>query len=181
MYSQAGAGKSFKGSVGVETFQGRIRLRLPRQLFGGKQKYLTLGLSDTDVNRRMAEAKAKLIESDIALERFDYTLEKYGKPKAPTLTIVEAVKPKPKAELDLAQLWERYKEARAKKVSETTMKLNYARVTGHIQKLPTVALEDATLAVSAKQRAFEITYSKTIRGTLLTASGCNSTPAVSGR
>lgn len=132
MYSQSSLGKSFKGSVSVEVFQGRLRLRLPRQLFGGKQKYLTLGLSDTDVNRRMAEAKAKLIESDIALERFDYTLEKYGKPKAPTLTVVEAVKPKAKPELDLAQLWERYKEVRSKKVSETTMKLNYARVTGHI-------------------------------------------------
>ncbi|MGG6265030.1 Arm DNA-binding domain-containing protein [Leptolyngbya sp. AN03gr2] len=143
MYSQANSGKSFKGSVSVEVFQGRLRLRLPRQLFGGKQKYLTLGLSDTDVNRRMAEAKAKLIESDIALERFDYTLEKYGKPKAPTLTVVEAVKPKAKPEVDLAQLWERYKEVRSKKVSETTMKLNYARVTGHIQKLPTVELEDA--------------------------------------
>lgn len=40
------------------------------------------------------------------MERFDYTLEKYGKPKAPTLTVVEAVKPKTKPELDLAQLWE---------------------------------------------------------------------------
>jgi hypothetical protein len=59
--------------VGLEAFQGRLRLRLPRQLFGGKQKYLTLGLPDTDVNRNMAEAKAMLIESDIALERFDYT------------------------------------------------------------------------------------------------------------
>ena len=88
MYSQSNLGKSFKGSVSVEVFQGRLRLRLPRQLFGGKQKYVTLGLSDTDVNRRMAKAKAKLIESDIALERFDYTLEKYGKPKAPTLTVV---------------------------------------------------------------------------------------------
>ncbi|MCU0549778.1 MAG: hypothetical protein MUC48_10570 [Leptolyngbya sp. Prado105] len=38
MYSQANSGKSFKGSVSVEVFQGR--LWLPRQLFGGKQKYL---------------------------------------------------------------------------------------------------------------------------------------------
>ena len=53
MYSQANAGKSFKGSVGVEVFQDR--LRLPRQLFGGKQKYLALELPDTDLNRKMAE------------------------------------------------------------------------------------------------------------------------------
>jgi integrase len=57
----------YKGSVGVESFQGRLRLRLPRQLFDGKQKYLTLGLPDTQVNRKAAEAKAKLIEADITL------------------------------------------------------------------------------------------------------------------
>jgi hypothetical protein len=51
MYSKTNSGKLSKGSVGVETFQGRLRLRLPRQLFGGKQKYLTLGLPDTDTNR----------------------------------------------------------------------------------------------------------------------------------
>ncbi len=115
VYSKANPGKSPKGSVGVETY--RERLRLPRQMFGGKQKYLALELPDTDLNRKMAEAKAKLIESDIALERFDYTLAKYGKPKAPTLTVVEAVKPKAKPELDLAQLWERYKEVRTASLS----------------------------------------------------------------
>jgi Arm DNA-binding domain len=70
--------KLFKGSVGVESFRGRLRLRLPRQLFEGRQKYLALGLTDAGIGRKLAEAKAKLIESDIALERFDYTLAKYG-------------------------------------------------------------------------------------------------------
>jgi hypothetical protein len=37
-------------------------------LFGGKQKYLVLEFPDSDLNRKMAEAKAKLIESGIALE-----------------------------------------------------------------------------------------------------------------
>lgn len=147
-------------------------------MFEGKQKYLALELPDTDLNRRMAEAKVKLIESNIALERFDYTLEKYSKPKAPTLTVVEAVKPK--AELDLAQLWERYKESRSNKVCETTMKLNYVRVTGHVQKLPMVALEGAGSFAVPKATRFEITYSNTILATPLIASGCNSTPAANG-
>jgi len=60
--------KRSKGSVGIETFQGRLRLRLPRQLYGGKQKYLTLGLDDSPGNRRIAEAKVKQIESDIIYE-----------------------------------------------------------------------------------------------------------------
>ena len=69
--------KASKGSVGVETFQDRLKLRLPCHLFGGKQKYLTLGMSDTSENRKLAEAKAKQIELDIAFERFDPTLAKY--------------------------------------------------------------------------------------------------------
>jgi len=69
--------KGSKGSVGVESFQGRLRLRLPRQLYGGKQKYLTLGLDDTLQNRKLASAKAKEIEADIVYERFDLTLSKY--------------------------------------------------------------------------------------------------------
>jgi integrase len=140
MYNQTTTDKSSKGSVGIESFQGRLRLRLPRQLFNGKQQYLYLGLPDTTVNRKVAEAKAKLIEADIAFERFDYTLAKYGK-SGPNLTVVEAIKPKPS--LNLAELWERYTEARSKDVSETTLKLNYARVTSHINKLPTKSLEDA--------------------------------------
>jgi integrase len=126
MYSKTTSGKSPKGFVGVESFQGWLCLRIPRQLFNGKQKYLTLGLPDTQVSRKAAEAKAKLIESDIALERFDYTLAKYGKPQSPILTVVESIQPQSGS--NLAELWERYTEIRSKKVSETTLKLNYARV-----------------------------------------------------
>lgn len=82
----------------------------------------------------MAEAKAKMIEADIAFERFDYTLAKYGKSQ-PNLKVLEP--PQPKPSLNLAELWARYTEARSKDVSETTLKLNYARVTSHINKLPT--------------------------------------------
>jgi hypothetical protein len=49
------------------------------------------------------EAKAKLIESDIAFERFDYTLVKYGQPLPPQFTIVEASKPQA---LTVIALWE---------------------------------------------------------------------------
>ncbi|MGF1514431.1 MAG: Arm DNA-binding domain-containing protein, partial [Elainellaceae cyanobacterium] len=60
------SGRAQKGTVSVESYRGRLRLRLPRQLFGGKQKYISTGFADTAINRKAAEAKAKLIESDIA-------------------------------------------------------------------------------------------------------------------
>jgi hypothetical protein len=35
MTTQSEQSKSSKGSVGIESFQGRLRLRLPRQVYGG--------------------------------------------------------------------------------------------------------------------------------------------------
>ncbi len=66
-----------KGSVGIESFRGRLRLHLPRQLFNGQNKYLTLGLTDTPENRNLAEQKAHQIELDIQADDFDETLAKY--------------------------------------------------------------------------------------------------------
>jgi hypothetical protein len=69
--------KASKGSAGIESFQGRLRLRLPRQLYEGSQKYLTLGLADTPENHHIAEQTAHQIELDILSGEFDKTLTKY--------------------------------------------------------------------------------------------------------
>jgi integrase len=39
------------GSVTVEEVRGKLRLHLPRSVYGGKNKYLSLGLDDTPGNR----------------------------------------------------------------------------------------------------------------------------------
>jgi integrase len=97
-----------KGLVAVESFRERLRLRLPRQLFGGKQKYLSLGLPDTVLNRRVAESKAKLIESDIAMERFDPTLKKYQPQSYEEPANSSASEAPVISVLSIGQLWERY-------------------------------------------------------------------------
>lgn len=129
--------RSSKGSVGVETFQNRLRLRLPRQLYGGKQKYLTLGLEDTPSNRRVAEAKAKQIESDIVLEKFDDTLNKYRPDHA---KLVES----PKA-INLAELWNRYTQFKSTQVEKTTLIRDYGKIEKRIQKLPVKDLNAAVV------------------------------------
>ena len=139
MKSSAGQ-KSSKGSVGIESFQGRLRLRLPRQVFGGKQKYLTLGLPDTPENWKLAEAKAKQIESDIAFERFDESLARYrpmGKVQAK-----ETFEDTAEA-LTIGKLWLKYVEYRKPQVSPTTVANQYATVASHVNKLPTQELTDA--------------------------------------
>lgn len=129
--------KASKGSIGVESFQGRLRLRLPRQIYSGKQKYLTLGLADTPENRKEAEAKAWQIEKDIKACYFDPTLAKY-KPQT-HLTVVEAIKPA----ITLSELWDKYTEYRKPQIAETTLRIQYAAVRNHIAKLPTKDLKDA--------------------------------------
>ncbi|MBE9010019.1 tyrosine-type recombinase/integrase [Pseudanabaenaceae cyanobacterium LEGE 13415] len=67
-------------SVKVELDDDRLRLRWTwaKSLGGtGKRFSMTLGLPDTLTNRKLAESKAKEIESDLFNRHFDPSLEKY--------------------------------------------------------------------------------------------------------
>lgn len=110
--------KLSKGSVGIESYQGRLRLRLSRTLYNGKQKYLTLGLADTKENRKAAEAKARQIELDILAGYFDDSLDKYR--QKTYLTLVKS-KEEPQKVLALAQLWEKYTQFKSSQLEETTI------------------------------------------------------------
>ena len=74
MQSKSSSSKATKGSVVVFNSHNRLQLRFR---FGGKRRYISLGLADTQLNRRFAELKAAEIEQDILKEKFDSTLEKY--------------------------------------------------------------------------------------------------------
>lgn len=125
-----------KGTVGVEVNNNRLRLRLPRQVYGGKQKYFYLGLSDTKPNRRIALLKAAQIEADILFERFDPTLMKYKPPVYPL-----PGKPIYITVLSLADLWEQYTEFKAKSLSPSSLK-DFKKVANHIQRGPSQSLAD---------------------------------------
>ena len=127
--------KQSKGSVGIENNNGRLRLRLPRQLFGGKQTYLYLGLADTKSNRKVASAKAGIIEADIIFERFDLSLEKY---KSPTYKKPE------KTEIDLFDLWSQYTEFKAQTLSHSSLK-DFKRIANHIEEFPSQSPAKAKL------------------------------------
>lgn len=66
--------KAPKGSVVVQAFKDRLRLRFTVQ---GQRYFLYLGLADSKINRIVAEGRARLIEGDIATGNFDPTLAKY--------------------------------------------------------------------------------------------------------
>jgi integrase len=73
-----------KGIVTVGTDHGYLRIQFPRSvsktLFGSKnQKYLSLGLLDTQENRETAERIAEVIQEDIRIDNLDLTCQRYLK------------------------------------------------------------------------------------------------------
>jgi integrase len=67
--------KASKGSVVVETVQGRLRIRFR---YNGKRQAVSLGLPDNSLSRKVAENKAHAMEMDITTGNFDESLKKYG-------------------------------------------------------------------------------------------------------
>jgi len=131
MYSKTPSGKSPKGSVSIESYQGRLRLRLPRQLYEGKQKYLTLGLADTPENRVEGDRKARVIELDILTDNFDSTLKKYQ--HKTHLAIVESIKQK---QPSITELWQKYCEIKKPTCAPGTWKSGYLIMTNHLNRCP---------------------------------------------
>lgn len=128
-----------KGTVGVESVRGRLRLRLPRAVYTGKQIYLSLGTADTKLNRKAAEAKAQLIELDILSGNFDASLDKY-KPHQFTFTQKTEIEP------DIEKLFNCYVEFKKNcSISQATIANDYARVKRIIKKFPSTSINDAEL------------------------------------
>lgn len=107
----------------------------------GKRHYLSLGLPDNKVNRKAAEAKLKLIESDIACDRFDPTLAKY-KPQLALSAFTSTPIPIGLLEPSLAQLWEQFVEYKRPQCSPNFMNTIYNVFTSYLQKLPTHDLSE---------------------------------------
>ncbi|MBD0328269.1 MAG: DUF3596 domain-containing protein, partial [Pyrinomonadaceae bacterium] len=70
--------KTPKGQASISCNNNYLRISLPRLLFEGNQKYISLGLKDTPTNRAKAQLKLKDIQRDIDYGEFDYTLAKYS-------------------------------------------------------------------------------------------------------
>lgn len=61
----------------IQSNGGYLRIALPKHLYSGQRKYLSLGLADTPSNRTKAQVKLRSIQEDIDYNKFDRTLEKY--------------------------------------------------------------------------------------------------------
>jgi integrase len=127
-----------KGSVAIIVSNGWLQLRFN---WGGKRHYLSLGLQESKANRKVAEAKAKLIESDIIYERFDPTLQKY-KPQT-ALSVDNPVTPLPVPKTSLKDLWQKYTDFQQEHLEESTIIRDYGKIAKRIQKFPSPYVEEA--------------------------------------
>jgi integrase len=122
--------------IGIETLEGRLRLRFPRALFSGSQKYLSLNLVDSVENRLVAEVKVRQIELDIIAGYFDPTLAKYKSHYQPT---------KKEKIHTLLDLWCDYVQFKSNQVEQSTVIRDYSLIEKRIKALPTSDIKDAIL------------------------------------
>ena len=111
--------------VNINTDRGRYKLRWSFN----KQRYsLSIGsLSETSL--KVAQAKAKIIESDILFERFDASLAKYtGKYQ------------RIKAD-NVLGIWQKHKKINAERIAITTQKECWSQVDRCLSKVPKNLLE----------------------------------------
>jgi integrase len=97
--------KASKGTVVVENFKDRLRLRWR---VTGRRYCLSLGLPDTKESRKLAEMKARQIELDVISGNFDTTLSKY-KPQS----LVES-KPTSMNLITCGELFQQFMDYKAK-------------------------------------------------------------------
>ncbi len=106
-----------------------------------KQFYISSGLEDSKRNREIVRIRRDAIKNDIALGRFDYTLNSYQFRAVEDRTALAINKSEIKYQHDLHQLWERFSEFQFNQIEETTFLTTYKAVARFINKLPTHSLE----------------------------------------
>lgn len=152
-----------KGSVCVEAFQGRLRLRFRYQ---GERKVLSLGIDDSPGNRKIAEAKAIQIELDIKSGKFDGNLNKY-RPEHMRLVVIPS--DQPLASYDLEELWKQYTQYKSQHLEETTIIRDYGKIAKRLKQFPTKSLDCATEIEAYLLKTYA---PETAKRTLKALSGC---------
>jgi integrase len=117
--------------IAIKSVNSRLQLVFQYQ----KQRYyLSMGLPDTAVSRRLAELKAAEIEKDILLERFE-GLDKYRRTSAEKQPINADGRSKKTEKTDIRQLWSAFVDHQRRSLSPSTMKV-YRSHTNSLERMP---------------------------------------------
>ena len=125
-----GIKKNSKGTVAVEEFAGRLRLRWRYQ---GKRYVIPVGLPDSISNRKVAQQRAIQIELDIKAGKFDQTLVSY-KPHVPE-----------PSSMTIPELFELFLKIKAKQTSSRTLE-KYTAALKYLEKFHSDKIYSTALA-----------------------------------
>jgi integrase len=103
-----------------------------------KQFYLGTGLKDNKTNRDIVRARIEIIQRDIALGRFDSSVEsyKFGNYKNPVV---------PLNKLSLREVWEKFVDFQKQHLQKSTLETEYKSITKILSELSSQSLDDAVI------------------------------------
>ncbi|MEH2280614.1 MAG: tyrosine-type recombinase/integrase [Nostoc sp.] len=106
--------KAKPGTVGIEKYRGKYRIRLPRAIANGSSRYISTGIATDDPNAlKRIQRLAWDIEDEIARGTFDR--EKYLKTPKQQIT----------ASLTLKEIWQLYSDYRKPQLAISTYHAHY--------------------------------------------------------
>lgn len=119
--------KNPSGKVSLVSIDGRLKLQFPRKWYGGKQKYLALGLPDNDDNRLHAVGLAREIEWAYLKGEFDPSLAAY-RPQiyAPVIDV----------KITISELWRKYCEYKSPSLKAKSIYYLKRTLGLHISRCP---------------------------------------------
>lgn len=154
-------GKERIGRITLERFRDSLRLRWTLK---GKTFSLTIGKDSRDT-LKAARAKAQTIDSDITFDRFDSSLNKYGK----TSTVLEVISPiQPKQQIKLQELWEKFFDDKLTSIKPLTVE-KYENFTKLFNKLGASLTYDG---LAVKEILLTTTTADRARDCLMYLSAC---------
>ncbi|MFW6357808.1 MAG: tyrosine-type recombinase/integrase [Chroococcales cyanobacterium] len=140
--------KSPNGTVSLEVKAGKLRIRLPRYLYNGKQKYISLGLDANEENKIKALEVIANIESDISNECFDCSRSKY---RFHHLKLIEAPTDIEKP-LSALSLWEKYVAFKSPEWSLTYKENMINATTAHLKRVDGIEILKPSDAVKIRDK-----------------------------
>lgn len=103
-----------------------------------KQFYLGTGLKDNKINRDIVHARIEIIQRDIALGRFDATLESYKFGSYKKSVITSRI-------VSLSEIWNKFVEFQNQYLEKSTLETEYKTITKIISELSTQSLDAAAI------------------------------------
>lgn len=160
--------KQTTGTVGIEAKGNKLRLRLPRAIAIGSQRYISTKLDNTSDNFKRLQSLAWQIEADIKDDKIADTIQGYYSQFNAT-PLEKVLKDLVVVPLTLSQLWAKYSDYKRSQVKVTTYIHAYTRkYANHIAKLP----QELTKAVAIRDILVASTSPKIARSVLMMYSAC---------